>query len=279
MESIDALAALSALGQDTRLTLFRALVAAEPQGLLAGDLAARTGLKPNTASVNLAILQAAGLVVGTREGRGVRYRAALGGLGALVGFLTDDCCGGRPDLCPPAAACAGTAAGAPDTTLNVLFLCTGNSARSIMAEAILNRLGGGRFAGFSAGSHPAGQVQPLALDLLHRNGCDTGRARAKSWDEFAGPDAPQMDFVFTVCDAAAAEACPAWPGHPVTANWGVPDPVAAPGGPAEKALAFAETWRLLSQRIGTFVALPLPTLSRMALEVRVRAIGAAGAAA
>lgn len=156
---------------------------------------------------------------------------------------------------------------------NVLFLCTGNSARSILAEAILEREGAGRFRGFSAGSQPRGEVHPFALDLLTRLGHDVSGARSKSWDEFAGPDAPRMDFVFTVCDQAAAEPCPFWPGQPTTAHWGLPDPAAATGGEAERRLAFAETYRMLRNRISTFVSLPLGAIDRLSLKRRLDEIG------
>lgn len=159
------------------------------------------------------------------------------------------------------------------TPLNVLFLCTGNSARSILAEAALNRLGAGRLRGFSAGSRPAGAPHPLALDLLAREGIDTTFARSKSWNEFAGPDAPKMDFVFTVCDSAAAEECPFWPGQPVSAHWGLPDPAAATGTEAERALAFADTWRMLNRRIAAFAALPISELDAMSLRTRLTEIG------
>src|SRR5215831_17763805 len=133
---------------------------------------------------------------------------------------------------------------------NVLFLCTGNSARSIIAEAILNKVGAGKFNAYSAGSHPKGCVHPETLRLLQRLGYDVGGFRSKSWDEFTGHNAPRIDFVFTVCDNAAAEACPHWPGRPMTAHWGIPDPVAATGTPAEIALAFKDTYRMLNRRIG-----------------------------
>jgi protein-tyrosine-phosphatase len=162
-----------------------------------------------------------------------------------------------------------------DRVFNVLFLCTGNSARSILAEAVLNQLGKGRFHGFSAGSRPAGAPNPFALDLLRREGIDTAFARSKSWDEFAGPDAPKMDFVFTVCDQAAAEECPFWPGAPMTAHWGLPDPAAVTGNDSEKALAFADTWRALSRRIGAFVSLPIASLDALSLQSRLREIGTA----
>lgn len=159
---------------------------------------------------------------------------------------------------------------------NVLFLCTGNSARSILAEAILNRVDPSRFRAFSAGSQPKGQVHPHAIELLRRINLDTGFARSKSWDEFAGADAPNMDFVFTVCDSAAAESCPVWPGQPMTAHWGVPDPAAAEGTEAEKRLAFAEAYRMLERRISLFTSLPLDSLSRMALKERLADIGRIG---
>ncbi len=159
---------------------------------------------------------------------------------------------------------------------NVLFLCTGNSARSLLAEAILNREGQGRFRAFSAGSHPKPAPHPYTIDLLKKLNHDTSFARSKSWDEFAGPDAPKMDFVFTVCDDAANETCPVWPGQPMTAHWGVPDPARVEGSEAERRLAFAEAYRMLSNRISIFVNLPLASLDRLALEAHLKRIGKAG---
>lgn len=156
---------------------------------------------------------------------------------------------------------------------NVLFLCTHNSARSVIAEAILNRLGQGKFKGFSAGSQPRGQIHPYALDLLAKNNYDVSALHSKSWDEFAEAGAPEMDFVFTVCDNAANEVCPVWPGQPMTAHWGVADPSTAEGSEAEKRFAFADTHRMLYQRIGIFVNLPLTSLSKMALQKRLDEIG------
>lgn len=157
--------------------------------------------------------------------------------------------------------------------MNVLFLCTGNSARSILAEAILNRAGAGRFNAVSAGSHPTGRVNPFALSLLSSLNYDVDGFRSKSWDEFSGPDAPRMDFVFTVCGDAADEVCPIWPGHPMTAHWGVPDPARVEGTDAVKAAAFAETYRMLNARITAFINLPLSSLDRMSLQHRLRDIG------
>ena len=160
-----------------------------------------------------------------------------------------------------------------DHPYNVLFLCTGNSARSIMAEVILNRVGHGRFCAFSAGSEPKGQVHPYALDLMRRLNFDVSALRSKSWLEFSGPHAPKLDFVFTVCDNAAAEACPFWPGQPMTAHWGVPDPAAATGNEAEIRLAFADAFRMLSNRINIFVSLPIRSLDVLSLQRQLDAIG------
>ncbi|MGB6351319.1 MAG: arsenate reductase ArsC [Pseudolabrys sp.] len=161
----------------------------------------------------------------------------------------------------------------PDRAYNVLFLCTGNSARSVIAEAILNREGHGNFRAFSAGSHPKGQVHLYTLDLLRQMHFDVSRFRSKSWSEFAKPDAPKLDFVFTVCDDAANEPCPYWPGQPMTAHWGVPDPAAATGTEAEIRLAFADTYRMLNNRISIFVSLPLSKLDKLSLQKRLNAIG------
>jgi len=161
----------------------------------------------------------------------------------------------------------------PTKSYNVLFLCTGNSARSIIAEAILNKLGAGRFQAYSAGSQPKGQVNPRTIELLKALGYDTSGFRSKSWSEFAKPGAPPPDFVFTVCDNAAGEACPVWPGQPMTAHWGVPDPAEAKGTPAEIALAFKDACRMLHQRIGVFTALPIRSLDQLSLQMRLKEIG------
>lgn len=158
--------------------------------------------------------------------------------------------------------------------MNVLFLCTGNSARSILAEAYLNFAGKGRFTAYSAGSKPAGQVNPFALALLEKNRIDVAAARSKNWDEFARPDSPKMDFVFTVCDNAAAEPCPYWPGQPMTAHWGVPDPAAVQGSDEDKRRAFLIAFKTLSTRINFFLNLPMDKLDRIAIARRLQDIGA-----
>jgi protein-tyrosine-phosphatase len=156
---------------------------------------------------------------------------------------------------------------------NVLFICTGNSARSIMAEAALNRAAQGGFQAFSAGSQPKGRVHPYALDLLRRLNFDVSGIRSKSWTEFFGPNAPKLDFAFTLCDDAAAESCPVWPGQPMTAHWGLPDPAAASGNEAEIRLAFADAMRMLTNRINIFVSLPIKSLDQLSLQKRLDAIG------
>jgi protein-tyrosine-phosphatase len=160
-----------------------------------------------------------------------------------------------------------------DHVYNVLFLCTGNSARSILAEAILNRRGKGRFNAFSAGSRPKGSVHPLALALLERKGLPTEGLRSKAWDEFAKPGAPVLDFVFTVCDNAAGEVCPIWPGQPMTAHWGQPDPAAVEGTDLDKTNAFREAFRILERRIDMFTSLPMASLDQLSLGKKVREIG------
>jgi arsenate reductase len=160
-----------------------------------------------------------------------------------------------------------------DAPFNVLFLCTGNSARSIMAEAILNRAGQGKFRAFSGGSHPKGHIHPYALQLLQRLHYDVSALRPKNWKEFAEPGAPKLNFVFTVCDNAAAEACPVWPGQPMTAHWGIPDPAQATGTEAEIRLAFADALRMLTNRINIFISLPIRSLNQLALQTQLDAIG------
>jgi arsenate reductase len=156
---------------------------------------------------------------------------------------------------------------------NVLFLCTGNSARSILAESLLNSLGKGRFRGFSAGSFPKGKVHPLALELVKRMGLPSDGLRSKSWDEFAAPGAPSIDFIFTVCDNAAGEVCPIWPGKPMTAHWGIADPAAVEGSDADKAFAFRKAFKEMETRIKRFIALPIESLDALTLREKLRAIG------
>lgn len=283
MDEKAAIKALAALAQPTRLGVFRHLVGRYPGAIAAGDIARRFDVPHNTMSSHLAVLTRAGLARAERDGRTIRYHADLDGFRAVVGFLTNECCSGRPEICAPLLAdladpCCPSPNPPrpvmPEPVYNVLFLCTGNSARSVIGEAILNREGKGRFRAYSAGSHPKGAVNPNTLSLLGRLGYDVSGFRSKSWDEFAVPGAPEFDFVFTVCDDAAGEACPVFPGRPMTAHWGIPDPAAATGSPAEVALAFDDAYRMLFQRISVFTALPIAALDQLTLQNRLKAIGA-----
>ncbi|HEU0221021.1 MAG TPA: metalloregulator ArsR/SmtB family transcription factor [Paracoccaceae bacterium] len=279
MESRSAIEALTALGHAGRLAVFRLLARRGPGGVRAGEIAEALGLKPSTLSVHLAALARAGLVFGDREGRSIRYRIALDRVGALVDYLVADCCRGRPELCLPVLARVagetdkGEQEAMTDRVFNVLFICSGNSARSIFAEAILAKEGRGKFRAFSAGIRPYSELNPRAVALLTRLGHDVSGLRAKHVSEVQGPEAPKMDFVFTVCDRAANEECPPWPGQPITAHWGMPDPVKAEGTEAEKALAFQLAYRTLRHRLQGFLALPVEALDRISLQHRLDAIG------
>ncbi|MFC2968200.1 arsenate reductase/protein-tyrosine-phosphatase family protein [Acidimangrovimonas pyrenivorans] len=278
MESNTATILLAALAHEGRLAVFRLLVRRMPEGVRPSGIALALDLKPNTLSQYLSVLEQAGLVQSERQGRAVLYRADMARMGKLVDFLVADCCRGRPDLCAEAATQALTPQGTQamtDRPLNVLFICTGNSARSIFAEALLRDLGGDRFRAFSAGTRPAPELNPFAVELLRRQGHDIDRLRAKTTAEFQGPNAPAMDFVFTVCDTAANEDCPPWPGQPITAHWGLPDPVKVEGTDAEKSLAFAEAYAAMRRRVEAFTSLPLAELDRMSLQRRLDAIGGA----
>lgn len=261
-----------ALGHPGRLAVFRMLMRLAPQGGRPTEIAEALGLKPNTLSHHLAELEGCGLIGSTRQGRSLFYAVDLTRTAGLVDYLVNDCCRGRADvLCEVTK--DRTAMSHP---YNVLFICSGNSARSIFAEAILNRIGAGKFRAFSAGTRPGSQLNATAVEILNRNGLDTAGLRAKHVSEFEAtkaPDAPKMDFIFTVCDAAAAEDCAPWPGQPMTAHWGVPDPVKATGTEAEMGLAFATAFAELHRRITAFAALPVAELDRLALQRSLDTIG------
>lgn len=280
MESSSGADAFTALGHPGRLAVFRLLARRAPQGVRPGEIIDALGLKPSTLSVHLATLERAGLVRGRRDGKSIHYSLALDEVGALVNFLVNDCCRGRPELCVTLAekSLKPLVEGPdpmPDRLFNVLFICVGNSARSIMAEAILTELGAGKFAAFSAGTKPYSEMNPFALEILEKNGHDISLLRAKNVGEFQRADAPRLDFVFTLCDAAANEDCPPWPGQPITAHWGMSDPVRATGTEAEKALAFKNTYGMLRRRLSAFVALPIGTLDRISLQRKLDDIGQA----
>ncbi len=267
MEQSDALPQLTALAHPGRLAVFRLLVRMEPKGARPTDIAATLALKPNTLSHHLADLEQAGLIASTRDGRSLTYRVQKDRVAGLIDYLVNDCCRGRPDICPPALPTRA------QPTYNVLFICSGNSARSILAEALLRDLGGTRFRAQSAGTKPGSQPNPSALALLTRHGHGVEGLYSKHTSAFQTADAPVMDFVFTVCDTAAAEDCPPWPGQPITGHWGLPDPAKATGTDAEKALAFAQTYATLHRRIAAFTALPFATLDRITLQARVDDLG------
>ncbi len=266
--------AFATLGHPDRLAVFRLLNRFAPQGVRPTEIAAALNLKPNTLSHHLADLTASGLVTVTRDGRSLFYAVNLDVTEGLIGYLALDIGRARPDLLAPLMDSAKEPA-MRDTDFDVLFICSGNSARSIFAEALLRDLGQGKFQSFSAGTRPNSALNPLALDVLTRNGHDVSGLRSKHISEFQQPDSITMDFVFTVCDAAAAEECPPWPGQPITGHWGLPDPVKATGTDAERALVFAQTYAALRRRITAFVALPFETLNRMSLQSHVDQIGLA----
>ena len=274
MEQEAATHAFAMLGHPGRLAVFRLLMRFAPQGARPTEIAEALGLKANTLSHHLSDLTSAGLAVVDRRGRSLFYSVNLDTTEGLIGYLALDVGRARPDLLTSLAVSGKEAPIMGDKTWNVLFICSGNSARSLFAEALLRDLGRGRFNAFSAGTRPGTEPNPFALEVLARNSHDTSALRSKHIAEFQGAAAPVMDFVFTVCDTAAAEECPPWPGQPITGHWGLPDPVKAPGTEAEKALVFAQTYGALRRRIAAFVELPFESLDRLALQTRVDAIGA-----
>jgi protein-tyrosine-phosphatase/DNA-binding transcriptional ArsR family regulator len=272
MESTHAIHAFATLGHPGRMAVFRLLMRFAPHGVRPTEIAQAVSMKPNTLSHHLADLAAADLVTVERAGRSLYYAVNLDTTEALIGHLALDVGRGRPDLLAALLPPRKEPSDMRDTDFDVLFICSGNSARSIFAEVLLRDLGRGKFQSFSAGISPKSELNPFAIEVLKRNGHDVGGLRAKHVSEFQGPDAITMDFVFTVCDTAAAEECPPWPGQPITGHWGMPDPVKATGTDAEKALVFAQTYAALRRRISAFVALPFESLSRISLQSRVDAI-------
>ena len=260
--------AFATLGHPGRLAVLRLLMRFAPRGVRPTEIAAALALKQNTLSHHLADLAACGLVRVERRGRSLYYSADLDTTEGLIGYLALDLGRARPDLLAPLMPARKDTA-MRDTDFDVLFICSGNSARSIFAEALLRDLGNGKFQAFSAGVRPGSELNPFAVEILRRNGHDVTGLRAKHLSEFQQPGSIVMDFVFTVCDTAAAEECPPWPGQPITGHWGLADPVKAVGTDAEKALVFAQTYAALRRRISAFVALPFETLSRIAIQSQV----------
>jgi len=276
METNEAAVAFAALSQETRLELIRLLLSRGASGLSAGDIASRLRLPASTTSFHLAALERAGLTQSTRQGRQIVHAVRLAGLRQLLGFLTETCCGGRPELCGDIARLL-----PPDPTedqgmtpaFNVLFLCTHNSARSILAEALVQTIGRGRFRAYSAGSQPIAEPLPDVIEKLRAFGHDVSGLRSKSWNEFLGPSAPRMDFIITLCDTPEGQVCPDFGGVAVTAAWPLPDPAMFMGSGLERAAMLNELYASLRRRIEIFTSLPFAPLDRMAIKARLDEIG------
>ena len=261
------------LSHPMRMAIFRLLMRRCPDALPAGEIAAALHLKASTASVHLAALTRVGLITQRRAGTRLLYAVSLDAARAVVSGLFVDCCRGRADLCPPQLSDLVTRSAAPPSDKrHVLFVCTGNSARSILAESILRDMAEGRFTACSAGTAPRPQIHPMAIDLLTEKGHDTRALRSKSLAQ-AQQDAPRApDFVITVCDSAANEDTSLWPHRPFAAHWGMPDPARAQG-PAQTRRAFEQTYDLLHHRITSFTTLPFESLSPAAVQARLDTIG------
>ncbi len=272
MESQQAAATLAALAQTTRLDLIRLLIGEGASGLPAGDIATRLGVPPSTLSFHLAALEHAGLTQSTRHGRQIIHAVRINGLRQLLGFLTETCCGGDPALCGDLGALL-----APEPTedltmtpaFNVLFLCTHNAARSILAEALLRQIGGARFHAYSAGSDPAEAPNPEVLAKLQAFGHETSGLRSKSWHDFTGPAAPVMDFVIALCDTPQGQTCPDFGNLSVTGAWPLPDPSQFSGSAVERASMLNMLYGSLRRRLEIFTALPFASLDRMAVKARL----------
>ncbi len=266
---------LSTLSHPQRMAVFRLLMRRCPDALPAGEIADVLQLKASTASVYLSALTQSGLITQQRRGTSLLYAVNLDAARDVVSGLFMDCCRGRADLCPPGFPQTDADQPRPDDQkFNVLFVCTGNSARSIIAETILRDIAGDRFNAYSAGTAHRSDLNPIAVEMLNGKGHDTKQLRSKNVSVYQGADAPQMDFVFTVCDHAANEDCPTWPGQPVSGHWGMPDPVKAVGTDAEKRLAFHETYGALHHRLRAFTSLSFASLDRGSLQKTVDQIGA-----
>ena len=270
----ETVAVFHALSQETRLEAYRLLLRYQPFGLTAGDISRLLSVPHNTLSTHLQILEGAGLVQSRRQGRSIVFAIVSSRLDEVVADLeiTDEK-RRRRARAQPASPRKRPAATSRERPLNVLVLCSGNSARSLIAEAILEREGAGRFQAYSAGSTPKARPNAAALRMLDQLGYDTARLHPKSWTEFAGPEAPEMDFVITLCDRAAGEACPDWPGHPLTAHWGVPALTERSGTSEAAQDALKDTYRRLMQRITAFINLPFDDLSLAQLKERLQAFG------
>lgn len=276
MDEQQAATAFSALSQETRVRLLRLLVTAGASGMRAGEIQERLDVPASTLSFHLSALERAGLLHATRAGRTVIYAVRLMGLRDLLMFVTETCCDGRPELCgdiqrlipePVEEASSMT------PSFNVLFLCTHNTARSIMAEAILDKIGQGRFNAYSAGSEPEDAPNPHVLANLKQLGHDIASLRSKSWEEFTKPEAPRMDFVIALCDTTKGQVCPEFGDNVVTASWPLPDPLKFTGTDTERGVLLHELYRMISRRLEVFCSLPIDSLDRMALKSRLDELG------
>lgn len=277
MESYDAAQIFTALSQETRIEVLRLLISVGPNGMPSGEIAERVGIPASTCSFHLSALERAGLTQATRQSRQIIYAARIAALRALIAFLSETCCGGRPELCGDLAQLIPAPhpeRPAMTPSFNVLFLCTQNSGRSIMAEAILQKIGGDRFNVFSAGSAPAHAPMPEVLEKLAVLGHDTSKLRSKSWNEFTGPSAPPMDFVIALCDTLEGQVCPDFGEKAITGAWPLPDPAKFSGNAAERSTMFNELYASLTRRIGIFTSLPFSSLDRIAARARLDEIGA-----
>ena len=276
IEEANAIDAFGSLSQPTRLGVVRHLLSIHPEALGAGEIAKLFAVPHNTMSTHLSILTRAGLVTVERQGRAMNYRVDLDGFRRLVGFLARDCCQGRPDLCADVlrpAKVEPVKSGFLTPAFNVLFLCTHNSARSIMAEAVLKRVGGGRFNAYSAGSNPATEPVPQVIEQLKSLNYAVDDLRCKSWAEFTGPNAPRMDFVIALCDTLDGQRCPDFGEKFVTVAWPLPDPAKFIGSATERTTLLNELYAMICRRLEIFCNLPFVSLDRMAVKARLDEIG------
>jgi protein-tyrosine-phosphatase/DNA-binding transcriptional ArsR family regulator len=276
MEAKSAALGFAALSQETRLGLVRLLAERAERGMSAGELAAAMQQAPSTLSFHLAALEQAGLVRSTRQGRYVIYAVRLAGLRSLFGFLTETCCNGRPELCGLIASLIPEdveEVRAMTPAFNVLFLCTHNSARSIIAEAILEKIANGKFNAYSAGSDPAQAPMAEVIDRLRALGHDVSKLRSKSWNEFTGPNAPRMDFVITLCDTLHGQVCPDFGNKTVTAAWPFPDPAKFSGSEMERTTMLNQLYGMIRRRLEVFINLPYASLDSIALKARLDELG------
>lgn len=277
LEEADVIEGLGSLAQQTRLAVVRRLLTVHPQSLTAGEIARHFDVPHNTLSTHLAILMRAGLVTVAKQGRAMNYSADPQSFRKLVGFLARDCCDGQPELCADLLqtlpADTGTKENFMSPSFNVLFLCTHNSARSIIAEALLEKIGKGSFHAYSAGSDPLAEPIPEVVERLKALGHDVSRLRSKSWSEFARPDAPRMDFIISLCDAIKGEVCPDLGADIVTAAWPLPDPAQFTGPQAERTTLLNELYGMIRRRLEIFTSLPFTSLDKMAVKVRLDEIG------